>query len=188
MKKYILSILSIILFSTTFISCSSDDDFDIDKGNSNHPQFVGSKDYKEYKTQYITNEETTYKNGYLKISFDFGPEYISLGDKVYIRADYSLEFKFLVDINTLKVGDELQSKLERYDDVKFKDNFSVDFGYENFIKSGKIIVKSIDTVSKKISVEFQNLDIWRDQYYLNGNNKEMKEFMIRSGILEFIYK
>lgn len=108
---------------------------------------------------------------------------------MYVQAYYKLLFKFSVDINTLKVGDELQNKIEdNYTDIKFTDYAGGNYGHENYINGGKLIVKSIDTANKKISIEFQNLDIWRDQYYLSGDNKKMKEFIIKSGILEFQYK
>jgi len=181
------------LFSISFIACSSDDNSEeAETGNNNAPQFIASRNYTDFETFYTTEEKATYSttNKILNISFDFGTERYEIGDKVHINAYYKLLFKFSIDINTLKIGDELQNKLDdNSTGIKFTDYTTVgDYGHENYINGGKMIVKSIDTTNKKISIEFQNLDIWRDQYYLNGNNKKMKEFIIKSGVLEFQYK
>lgn len=193
MKKNLLFILSIFILSISFVACSSDnEDEGIETGNNNAPQFIASRNYTDFETYYTTEEKATYteSNQKLSISFDFGTSRFEIEDKVYIQAYYKLLFKFSVDINNLKVGDELQNKLEdNSTDIKFTDYTTVgDYGHENYINGGKLIVKSIDTINKKISIEFQNLDIWRDQYYLSGDNKKMKEFIIKSGILEFQYK
>lgn len=189
MKKNLLFTLSIIIFSISFISCSSDDDNEeTGTGNNNASQFIASQNYTDFKTYYTTEEKATYKSGALNISFGFGDERLEIGDIVYIQALYALNFKFTLDIDKLKVGDELQLKLAEKNDVKFTDYVSVGDIHTNYINAGKLIVKSIDITNKKVSIEFQNLDIWRDQYSLNGDNNKMKELIIKSGILEFQYK
>ena len=194
MKKNLLFILSIFVLSISFVACSDDGENEEteEAGNNNAPQFIASRNYSDFLTYYTTEEKATYNtsSNKLNISFDFGTDRFEIGDKVYIQAYYKLLFKFSVDINNLKVGDELQNKLEdNSTDIKFTDYTTVgDYGHENYINGGKLIVKSIDTTNKKISIEFQNLDIWRNQYYMSGDNKKMKEFIIKRGILEFQYK
>lgn len=191
MKKNLLFTLSMLLLSISFVSCSGDDDNEeAETGNNNAPQFLASRNYTDFETYYTTEEEASYNasNNKLNISFDFGTERFEVGDKVYIRANYHLLFKFVVDINSLKVGDELQSKLEDKSDITFTDYTTIGDVHNNYINGGKIVVKSIDTTNKKISIEFQNLDIWRNNIYSSGEMKALKEFIIKSGTLEFQYK
>lgn len=190
-KRNLLFILSIIIWGVSFTSCSNDDKDNIEENNNNASQFIASRNYTDFETYYTTQENATYNvsSNRLSISFECGTSRSEIGNEVYVQTYYELMLKFLIDMSTLKVGDELQNKLEDKTDIKFTDFTTVgDYGHENYVNGGKIIVKSIDTTNKKISIEFQNLDIWRDQYYLSGNNKKMKEFIIKSGILEFQYK
>ena len=183
-----------LLLSILFVSCGSDDyNDDIGIGdNSKAPQFIASRNYTDFETYYTTDEKASYgtSSNKLSLSFEFGDNRIEVGEMIYVNAYYKLYMRFSVNINTLKIGDELQNKIEdKYTDIKFTDYTTFgDSSHDNYINGGKIIVKSIDTTNKKISIEFQNLDIWRDQYYLNGNNKEMTEFIIKNGTLEFQYK
>ena len=182
MKKNILLVLSIFLsVSFGFISCSNDDNDDNGKTDSSGT-IKASRNYSTFIDYSVVEIKATYTQASKLLNLQFG--LVDVKEVIPI-ADKGFTFKLNnIDIENIKSNTEIQDKISKVD---YNDYTEMGHNYENYINGGKLIIKSIDLSNKKITIEFQNLDIWRDQYYLNGNNEKKKEIMLKEGSFEFPY-
>lgn len=173
MKKNILFILSVLIFSVSFVSCSSDDDDDNTTDGFKSDFYIG--DEKQDISELISN-----------IFYDESDKTISVllmseNDNKKLN-QFHATFED-VDFNLLKVGDNLVQKADMVNyllglnrDSKMynmvKDPY--DTNYKNYI--GKAIVKSIDISKKYLEIDFQNATV------VGGTSSSKVEQKLRGSI------
>lgn len=158
MKKNILFILSVFVFSLSFVSCGSDDD-EIDDNTTN-----------TFKSNfYIGNEKQDVSESISNISYDQSRKTINV---LLISENENKKLKQFhatfedIDFNTLKVGDDLVQKanitnyllgVNGVNGMYNMVNDPYDNKYKDYI--GKAIVKNIDLTKKYIEIDFQDATI-----------------------------
>ncbi len=175
MKKNILFILSILIISTLFISCSSDDDETDDNttGSFKSSFYVG--DEKQDISELISS-----------ISYDDSDKTINV---LLMSENENKKLKQFhatfedIDFNTLKVGDDMVQKADMVNYLlginkdsrmytMVKDPY--DTAYKGYI--GKAVIKAIDISEKYMEVDFQNVTV------VGGTDKSRVEQKIKGSI------
>lgn len=157
MKKNIFYILSVLIFSFSFVSCSNDDD--------NDEGLTGT-----FKSSFYVGEE---KQDVIElisgISYDENSKTINI---ILMGENENKKLKQFhasfenIDFNTLKVGDDLVQKADMVNyllginkDSKMytmvKDPY--DTAYKGYI--GKAVIKTIDVSKKYVEIDFQNATV-----------------------------
>lgn len=175
MKKNILFILSVLIFSVSFVSCSSDDD-EIDDNTTG-----------TFKSSfYIGDEKQDISELISSISYDESDKTINV---LLMSENENKKLKQFhatfedIDFNTLKIGDDLVQKADMVNyllgvnkDSKMytmvKDPY--DTAYKGYI--GKAIVKSIDISKKYLEIDFQNATV------VGGTSSSKVEQKLRGSI------
>ena len=176
MKKNILLILSVLIFSVSFVSCSSDND-EIDDNNT-----TGT-----FKSSfYIGDEKQDISELISSISYDDSDKTINV---LLMTENENKKLKQFhatfedIDFNTLKVGDDMVQKADMVNyllginkDSKMytmvKDPY--DTAYKGYI--GKAVIKAIDISEKYMEVDFQNVTV------VGGTDKSRVEQKIKGSI------
>lgn len=175
MKKNILFILSVLIFSLSFVSCGSDDD-DNDDG------VTGG-----FKSDfYIGDEKQDISELISSISYDESDKTINV---LLMSENENKKLKQFhatfedINFNTLKVGDDLVQKADMVNyllginkDSKMytmvKDPY--DTAYKGYI--GKAVIKAIDISKKYMEIDFQNATV------VGGTDKSRVEQKIKGSI------
>lgn len=175
MKNNTLLILSVLIFSVSFASCSSDD-------NENDDNTTGT-----FKSNfYIGEEKQDISELISTISYDESDKTINI---LLMSENENKKLKQFhatfedIDFNTLKIGDDLVQKADMVNyllgvnkDSKMytmvKDPY--DTAYKGYI--GKVIVKSIDISKKYLEIDFQNATV------VGGTDKSRAEQKIKGSI------
>ncbi len=175
MKKNILFILSMLIISTLFISCNSDDD-------ENDDNTTGS-----FKSNfYIGDEKQDISELISSISYDESDKTIN----VHLMSEnenkklkqFHATFED-IDFKALKVGDDLVQKADMINyllginkDSKMytmvKDPY--DTAYKGYI--GKAVIKAVDISKKYMEIDFQNATV------VGGTDKSRVEQKIKGSI------
>lgn len=153
MKKNILFILSVLVFSVSFVSCGSDDDDDNTTSGFKSNFYIGEE--KQDISELISNIFYDQSDKRINVLLMSENDNKKLSQFHAIFED--------VDFNSLKVGDDLIEKADMVNyllglnkDSKMytmvKDPY--DTAYKGYI--GKAIIKSIDVSKKYLEIDFQN--------------------------------
>ena len=174
MKKNLLFILSILVLSVSFVSCSKDEDDN------------GGETGRFRSDFYIGNEKQDISELISNIFYDEADKTISIllmseNDNKKLQ-QFHARFED-VDFNSLKVGDDLVQKADMVNYMlgMNKDNkmYSMvkdpyDTNYKNYI--GKAVIKAIDTSKKYIEIDFQDVTV------IGGANTSKVEQKLRGSI------
>ena len=175
MKKNILFILSMLVFSLSFVSCGSDDD-------DNDEASTGT-----FKSNFYVGEEKQDISELIS-----GISYSESGKTINVILMGENENKKLkqfhatfedIDFSTLKVGDDLVQKADMVNYLlgTNKDNGMYtmvkdpyDTNYKGYI--GKAVVETIDVSKKYLEIDFQNATV------VGGTDKSRVEQKIKGSI------
>lgn len=156
--KFLTVLVMVCCISISFSSCSSDDDNNENGGNTKSSLTVDGKSIE------ITDLEAEYENN----EFTFWVNDVATTDtRVYIQADFSAK-------ESINTETDITSKFS----ILFQRNKGSEWFTEDSYQSGKIIIKSIDSSKKVLTVEFQ------DAKYLSN----LKKSVVINGTLTVTYK